>query len=64
MYSSHPYNPDIANAFFRSGYPHNMKMYNLCRMKFIGVDKWTEEACEIRKLYFEGKFLVGKVAEL
>ena len=40
-------------------YPHNMKVYNLCRMKLIGVDKWTEEADEIRKKYFEGKFLVG-----
>jgi hypothetical protein len=29
-------------------------------MKLIGVDKWTEEADEIRKLYFEGKFLVGR----
>ena len=41
-------------------YPHNMKMYNLCRMKLIGVDKWVEEAAEIRKLYYEGKFEVGK----
>ena len=41
-------------------YPHNMKVYNLCRMKLIGVEKWTDEAAEIRKRYYEGKFVVGK----
>ena len=41
-------------------YPHNMKVYNLCRMKFFGIDKWIEEASKIRKQYYEGKFVVGK----
>ena len=41
-------------------YPHNMKVYNLCRMKYIGIDKWVEEASEIRKRYYNGKFVVGK----
>ncbi len=41
-------------------YPHNMKLYNLCRMKAIGVEKWAEEeAAEIRQLYFKGKFIPG-----
>jgi hypothetical protein len=40
-------------------FPHNMKVYNLCRMKLVGIDKWIEEASEIRKRYYEGKFLVG-----
>jgi hypothetical protein len=40
-------------------YPHNMKVYNLGRMKLVGVEKWTEEAAEIRERYFKGKFLVG-----
>jgi hypothetical protein len=41
-------------------YPHNMKLFNLCRMKLVGVDKWAEEeAAEIRKKYFKGKFIVG-----
>ena len=40
-------------------FPHNMKMYNLCRMKLIGIDKWIEESKEIRKLYYDGKFEVG-----
>ena len=41
-------------------YPHNMKVYNLCRMKLLGIDKWIEEAAEIRTRYFTGKFEVGK----
>jgi len=41
-------------------YPHNMKLYNLCRMKLVGVEQWTEqEATEIRARYFKGKFVVG-----
>jgi len=41
-------------------YPHNMKLYNLCRMKLNGIDNWIEESGEIRKKYFDGKFLVGQ----
>jgi hypothetical protein len=41
-------------------YPHNMKVYNLCRMKFFGIEKWVKEAADIRKRYYEGKFVVGK----
>ncbi len=41
-------------------YPHNMKMYNLCRIKKVGLEKWIEEAGEIRHKYFTGKFVVGK----
>ena len=40
-------------------FPHNMKVYNLCRMKLNGIDRWIEESAEIRKKYFDGKFLVG-----
>jgi hypothetical protein len=43
-----------------ANFPHNMKVYNLCRMKLMGIEKWIEEAPEIRKRYFEGKFEVGK----
>ena len=43
-----------------SNYPHNMKVYNLCRMKLNGIDSWIEESREIRKRYYEGKFIVGK----
>jgi len=41
-------------------YPHNMKVYNLCRMKLIGIDSWIEEAADIRKRYYKGKFVVGR----
>lgn len=41
-------------------FPHNIKVYNLCRMKRIGVEKWAdEEALEIRQKYFKGKFIPG-----
>lgn len=41
-------------------YPHNFKLYNLCRMKLVGVECWAEnEALEIRQKYFNGKFKVG-----
>ena len=43
-----------------ANYPHNMKVYNLCRMKLVGIDNWIEESKEIRKLYYEGEFKVGK----
>ncbi len=48
--------PTKKGAFF----PHNMKVYNLCRMKLLGIEKWIEESAEIRKCYYEGKFEVGK----
>lgn len=41
-------------------FPHNMKVYNLCRIKNKGIDKWIEEVEEIRKCYYEGRFEVGK----
>ena len=41
-------------------YPHNMKMYNLCRMKLIGLDAWIEESSSIRRRYYDGKFVIGR----
>lgn len=42
-------------------YPHNMKLYNLCRIRKIGLDRWIEEeAGQIRKKYFTMKFIAGK----
>jgi hypothetical protein len=43
-----------------ANYPHNMKVYNLCRMKIIGVDGWIEESANIRERYYNGTFVVGK----
>jgi len=39
---------------------HNIKVYNLCRMKFFGIDAWLEESAHIEKLYYEGEFIVGE----
>jgi len=37
-----------------------MKVYNLCRIKAVGVEQWAAaEAAEIRQRYFKGKFVVG-----
>lgn len=42
-------------------YPHNMKVYNLCRIQKDGLENWiANEAGQIRKKYFTGKFVVGK----
>ena len=43
-----------------AAFPHNMKVYNLCRMKLIGLDGWIEEAADIRNRYYNGDFLVGQ----
>lgn len=45
-------------------YPHNIKLYNLCRIKKIGIDRWIEEeAGQIRKKYFTMKFVMGRGQE-
>jgi hypothetical protein len=42
-------------------YPHNFKLYNLCRIRLAGLDHWIEEeAALIRKAYFSRDFVVGK----
>ncbi len=42
-------------------YPHNFKVFNLCRIKNVGLERWIEEeAGQIRKKYFKHKFVVGK----
>jgi hypothetical protein len=43
-----------------ANFPHNMKLYNLCRIKLIGHDNWIKESQDIRKLYYNGRFVVGK----
>jgi hypothetical protein len=41
--------------------PHNLKVFNLCRIKAIGVEKWLEqEAKLIRQKYYQGKMMVGR----
>jgi hypothetical protein len=46
---------DGANKF-----PQNMKLYNLCLMKRIGIDAWIEQAAQIRKTYFNKKIVIGE----
>ncbi len=42
-------------------YPHNFKVFNLCRIKRVGLERWIEEeAGQIRNKYFTHKFVVGK----
>lgn len=43
-------------------YPHNLKLYNLCRIKNIGLEEWAKEAKTNKFLYFKGKFAVGRGA--
>lgn len=42
-------------------YPHNIKLYNLCRIKKVGLNRWIEEeAGQIRMKYFSEYFMVGR----
>lgn len=41
-------------------YPHNMKLYNLCRIQKIGLEAWIKEVEQIRKDYFTGELDVGR----
>ncbi|MBN2851400.1 MAG: DUF3795 domain-containing protein [Clostridia bacterium] len=41
-------------------FPQNIKLYNLCLMKKIGVEAWTEQASDIRKTYFGKKLAIGE----
>lgn len=39
--------------------PHNLKVFNLMRIKNAGLEAWAKEAKEIRRKYFKGKFMIG-----
>jgi len=37
--------------------PHNTKVFNLCLIKKMGLEKWaTEKAKSVKDTYFKGKF--------
>ena len=40
--------------------PHNMKIYNLCIIKNLGLDSFINNSPEIKKRYFAGKMIIGK----
>jgi len=42
-----------------SRYPHNLKIFNLCRTQAVGIDAWSKEAAAIRTRYFKGAFRLG-----
>ena len=44
--------------------PHNTKLYNLSRIKLIGLEAWAEEAALIQQKYFRGKFAYGQAPVL
>lgn len=41
-------------------FPHNTKIYNLSRIKLIGLETWGKEAAMIQQKYFKGKFVYGQ----
>lgn len=51
------YCPSVDGA---SNFPHNLKLYNLLRMRLLGFSDWADEASLNRKKYFAGKFIVGR----
>lgn len=40
--------------------PHNLKVFNLCRIKAVGLEQWAKETPEIRARYFKGEMIIGK----
>lgn len=37
--------------------PHNIKLYNLSRIKLLGLEGWADEASHIHEKYFKGTLL-------
>jgi len=50
----------LSPSFKGAQFPHNLKVYNNCRIKLVGLDAWIKEADDIRKRYFNGNFIPGK----
>ena len=41
--------------------PHNLKVYNSCRMKKIGLEQWLEKDARLTTArYYKGKMIIGK----
>ena len=41
-------------------FPHNLKLYNLCRIKAVGFERWAAEAADNSCRYSMGRFDAGK----
>ncbi len=39
--------------------PHNLKVYNLLRLKRLGLEGFLAESARTRQRYFEGTFVIG-----
>lgn len=44
--------------------PHNMKMFNLCRIHAIGAEEFTKESVKIKATYYKGTMEIGKGPKL
>jgi hypothetical protein len=44
--------------------PHNMKVFNLCIMKRVGVENFILQSSEIKKRYYAGKMDIGNGPQL
>jgi len=44
--------------------PHNLKVFNLCKIKSKGVEGFINESSEIKLKYYKGKMEVGKGPQL
>jgi hypothetical protein len=41
-------------------FPQSFKVFNLCRIKKVGLDRWAEEeAAAVRERYYRGKLHIG-----
>jgi hypothetical protein len=44
--------------------PHNLKIFNLCTIRRIGLEAFIEKSIEIKKRYFTGKMAIGQGPQL
>lgn len=44
--------------------PHNIKVFNLCSIKKLGVEGFVAESSGIKKKYYKGKMAVGRGPQL
>jgi hypothetical protein len=44
--------------------PHNMKVFNLCTIKRVGVESFVQRSMHIKRTYYEGKMEIGKGPQL
>ncbi|MDD4145382.1 MAG: DUF3795 domain-containing protein [Prolixibacteraceae bacterium] len=41
-------------------YPHNLKIFNLCSIKKLGLEEWKRQSTSIKQKYFCNSFEIGK----